>query len=411
MAAERILVAGIIGIVLLGVFALAFADVPKMSEENVPIIENNTEMNTVEVNMGVNAIETNKEPMYQPVSEENTTTVSEKNAMEKTENVESNIMEKTKSVEQNAVKTTEETKSEMRETVKTEEQKEENVVYHRSDMVAIPVPAMVEEQMEKKIEVNGVEAEVKCEGGACVVKMPKSAAENAKMQAITMALQQAIPTKAKIKEMSVIEKNGFAVAKAVAVEENRTKVMYATADQGAFAVIVSIPKSVLKSAADVEGNVVVLQMDPVLKIYLKSEGNSIAVAGYTVDKDVNIVSNDSIEFAVCSVRIGDVTSQKSDQGYTLRFKIYDGTEAVYVPNVRITAPGMSVVPQYDEVSKTYSATVPSIENAKIVANVDGCGEITYYIQSSERQTSSTTAAIVALVIVALIVAGWFVWKA
>ena len=408
MVMDRILIAGIMGAILLSVFAAAFADVPKIPKKNIPIVGRNAWMNVVEANTDFNAVGAIKEPKYKPVNGENAMTTiveGEKNAVKTIGDTENNIMEQAKSAEQNVVKTA----KEITETAKTEGHNEENVVYWSSDTVAIPVPAIVEEMVENKIEVNGVEAEVKCENGACVVEMPKIATEREKMHAVVATLQQTIPMRAKIWQMSVLERNGFTVAKAVATEENRTNVLYATADHGAFAVIAEIPKEILPDARKVEGNVVVLETDPVLKIYLRSEENGIAVAGYSIEGDINIVSKDRIEFAICSVRIADASVRKEGDRYTLSFKIYDGASPVYVPNVRVLAPGRSVVPQYDEATRTYSAIMGDVSDTRIVATVDGCGEITYYVQPPRESTSDTTI-LAALLVVLLVAVGWYMWK-
>ena len=410
---DRVLIAGIMGTILLSVFAAAFADASKISEEKVLIMRKNTEMNTIEINVDidVNTIDANKEPRYQPVSEEHVMNAVESNKgdMESIKESENNVMKKAKNTEQKVVKMVKKTESKIIDAAKTEEKKGEHVEYKRSGMVAIPVPAIVEGMGEKKVDINGVKVGIACEDGVCIVKMPKSTAKTVKIQTMIAFLQNAVQAKVKVKTMSILDRNGFVVAKAVAVEGNRTKVMYATADQGTFAVIADIPKYVLPNAEGIEGNIVILKADPVLKIYLRSEKNRIGIAGYSIEGDVNVISKDRVVFAICAVRISDATIRESGDKYSLKFKVRDNMLPVYVPNVRVTLPGKTIIPQYDDDTKTYSALLDSANHVKIIANIDGCGEIVYYIPPP-RDHEGSTVTVMAIAILAFTAVGWLLWK-
>lgn len=340
-----------------------------------------------------------KEPIYEPVS-----------TMKETEQTVENTGSEMNETREKSAETMKETEDQMRAKGETE-----NVKYERSDSVSLPIPVEMKMTNAKvgEVEIRGIMAETKCDGGKCVIVMPKDEASQKELLhlAITMAVEQmGVANKVHVVQTAVIERNGFMVAKVVAAEENKLRVMYATADQGAFAVISEIPKEVLPDINLIEGNVVFLETDPVLKIYLKAENNEIAVSGYTVTKDVNFISKDRVEFAVCAVRITDVSVTENGDRYILSFRVMDGTTPVYVPNVRIAGPGTSVIPQYDDIKKRYTATLSKADGIKIVANVSGCGEITYYVQKPENTSNNSLPVVISVAVMAILLAGWYLWK-
>ncbi len=272
------------------------------------------------------------------------------------------------------------------------------VQYRPSKYVAIPLPkSVVSKAAAKKMEESG---RIKCGGDACTLLVEKNAPNKQMAQALKAIIGN-VSRNAKIRA-AIIRSGDYAVAKAVVVEQNRTDVSYATADQGIFAVTVEIPKSEINSAALIEGNVVFLRTDPILRIYLRSENNEIAVAKFSIKKAVELNTNDSIEFASCTIGVKNVNYDPSDG--TLRFQMSDGNQPVYIPSVKIVAPGTLVLPQYDSKTKTYTAKIGSARNTKIEAYVDGCGQIIYPLAESAQNSKSNGGIAAILVILGIIAA-------
>ncbi len=275
------------------------------------------------------------------------------------------------------------------------EVKKEAPKYRPAPKMPVPIPATVAKVAREH------NVEVRCYKKGCYMLVDKNAAEGS----INHILDRIMTgSKARI---HVLRKGKFAVVEAVVPENNVTKVQYATDDSGIFAVTVEIPKSEVNSADLIEGNVIFLKTDPVLKIYLRNDENGITVSGFTIKKVVELNTTASISFAACTVGFSSV-NMKDGQ---ISFQITDGNQPVYVPNVHITTPAGTVIPQYNPQTRTYSAKLAA-DTGKIVAYVSGCGDIIYPITpEAEKKRSSTGATVAtALVLLAIIAAGILVAK-
>ncbi|NPA76436.1 MAG: hypothetical protein GXN93_01630 [Candidatus Diapherotrites archaeon] len=298
------------------------------------------------------------------------------------------------------------------------EERASHVKYKPSPEIVIPIPekmakSMAHENHEEHNEMhhegnvmeNGAREtntetphiKTMCEHGQCYIVMDK----NVSPKMINAILEKTIRTTSHAKvRAEVIRKQDFAVVKAVVEENSQTHVEYATADQGIFAVTVEIPKTEVNNPSLIEGNVIFLKTDPVLRIYLRSEGNEIAVAGFTVKKAVELNTTDALEFAACTLGIRNVQTK----GDEITFQITDGNQPVYVPSVKIETPGTLILPQYDAGSKTYSAKIQNTQGARIVAYVQGCGEIIYPLAEKAKASGGSTNGVAAIVVILGIIA-------
>ena len=270
-----------------------------------------------------------------------------------------------------------------------------HVKYKPSKYIAMAIP-LTHHGKEAAKEING-EGALRCKNGVCTIIADK----NTGTKQIEHILEKIIGNRPNVMRVraKIIRKGDYAVAKAVVVEKNSTEVSYATADQGIFAVTVEIPKTEVNSAKLIEGNVIFLQTDPVLRIYLRSENNQIAVARFTIKKAVDLNTKDSIEFASCSIGVKNVNVD-SGAG-KLTFQISDGNQLVYIPSVKIVAPGTIILPQYDSQTKTYSAKIKDVSDAKIEAYVDGCGEIIYPITTAQENIGGHNTNGITIIVVIL----------
>lgn len=270
--------------------------------------------------------------------------------------------------------------------------------YKPSKHIAVAIPKkFAEDNTIKEMESKGM---AKCKGDSCIIMMEKNTPEEHVVHILSAVLKR-IPPKAKV-HTALIRHGDYAVAKAVIEDVNKTEVSYATADQGIFAVTVEIPKSDVNSARLIEGNVIFLQTDPVLRIYLRSENNQIAVARFTIKKAVDLNTTDMIEFASCSIGVRNVR-YNSNKG-TISFQMSDGNQPVYIPSVKIVGPGTLVLPQYDSQTKTYTAKIKNTTGTKIEAYVDGCGEIIYPITGTQTNTGENKGGVAAILVVLGIIA-------
>ncbi len=275
------------------------------------------------------------------------------------------------------------------------EVKKEVPKYRPAPKMPVPIPATVAKVAREH------NIEVKCYKKGCYMLVDKNAAEG-NINRLLNRLMAGSKTK-----IHVLRKEKFAVVEAVVPENNVTKVQYATDDSGIFAVTVEIPKSEVNSANLIEGNVIFLKTDPVLKIYLRNDGNGITVSGFTIKKAVDLNTTASIAFAACTVGFSSVNLKDGQ----ISFQITDGNQPVYVPNVHITTPAGTVIPQYNPQTHTYSAKLAA-DNGKIVAYVSGCGNIIYPItpEVEKKRSSAGTTVATALVLLAIISAGILVAK-
>ncbi len=386
----------VIGIII----GVAIAATPRMIAVGTGTAKGGIDENTV---MGSNDVGTKLNTVMHEATEYN----AETNAIEAPTHAGSKQIMSTAESEENKMETAAKTvkarvkqavqagKKNYKQPSKVKSSGEKHVRYRPSKYVAVPLPAKLATTSEK----NGP-VKTKCSGSRCYLLVDKNTSTKHLERFLESIVKNAAPH-AKV-HVAVERKGAYAVAKAVVVDQNKTDVSYATADQGIFAVTVEIPKSEVNSAKLIEGNVIFLQTDPVLRIYLRSENNQIAVAKFTIRKAVDLNTTDSIEFASCSIGVRNVKYDPNEG--TISFQMSDGNQPVYIPSVKIVAPGTLVLPQYDSKTRTYVAKLNRTNNAKIEAYVDGCGEIIYPLVTSTQNTGTSSGGIAAILVIIGIVA-------
>ncbi len=286
----------------------------------------------------------------------------------------------------------------------------------RAETVAIAIPMPAAKQMEQQLEINGIPVKVKCEHGACIAELPATVSQKEIMSAVAKQIMSHVApeesNKLKIKKVETYNLVTDNVTKVVAqnVENNSTVVTYAATGYKTVAVTVEIPKSVLpKASGYVEGNIIIVKDDPVLRIYLSPDGNSPSIVSFTVKKAVEDLGSTVIEFAACQIKVVNVRTTTVGDKWQVSFQIRDGNTPVYIKGVHIVGAGVDVVPQYDAATKTYIATVKPAMGLKISAYVSGCGEITAAVPEPQ-QSAGVPGIVVGAVILAAIAALIFgVW--
>ncbi|GEM_PF-3053127 len=286
----------------------------------------------------------------------------------------------------------------------------------RAKTVAVAIPAPVRGEMQSEIEINGVKVRVECHHGACIAEMPAEMARKTVMAEVAkQILERAAPQAAKRLEIKKIETYNLVTDNVTAVmaqdkENNSTVVTYAATGYKTVAITVEIPKDVLQKASGyIEGNVIIVKDDPVLRIYLSPEGNSPSTASFTVKKAVDELGSTVIEFAACQIRVANVQTIPVGDKWQVSFQIRDGNTPVYLQGVHIVGAGVDVVPQYDAATKTYIATVKPAMGLKIRAYVSGCGEITANVPKPAGSQGIPSIVVWGIVLAAIAVLGFGVW--
>ena len=157
---------------------------------------------------------------------------------------------------------------------------------------------------------------------------------------------------------------------------DRTVVTYAGKGKGTAMVEDDLPKSSVPDISIVQGLVVFTEVDPTLRVFLRSDGETAAVS-YTIMKERVLPATRTVELASCSLEIPDVVHKISGDQVILRFNVLQDGRPVYIP-LKVLVDGRVITPQFDQATRTYTLLFPATQgthNVLIRARVEGCPAI------------------------------------
>jgi len=179
----------------------------------------------------------------------------------------------------------------------------------------------------------------------------------------------------------------------VVPDSNQLFVVYTASGAGSVVVDENIPKSVASTHFPIRGDVAFLELDPVLRIYLRAENGKIDVRHYSVDNVAEIPRTTvRLDFSACSLTVSGFSVTVADfegKRYIAgRFRVLDGDgRPVYIPGLTVKIGSHVISPQYSSTDKYYVFFVPYKGNegrAVISADVAGCSRFEHEEKFSVR---------------------------
>jgi len=233
-------------------------------------------------------------------------------------------------------------------------------------------------ETEESINFKGEEYEPHCGSGICVITIPKSEILD---KPLDMQGNNIIDYgKESIK---VYDLGKTVITRRTMLKEKDRVEVYVAKGYLPVAMDVNVPK-IDGRVPEIAGRPVFLDVDPVLRVFLKVYDGNIATQQIIVERDANII-DEKIRFAACSLYVENlVVETVKDDKYNIiiRFQITDGGDVVYIQNVRAKIGGKNVIPQYDEGQRVYTATASTqrgVRRIEIIGEADGCPAI-YHVQ-------------------------------
>jgi len=186
-------------------------------------------------------------------------------------------------------------------------------------------------------------------------------------------------------------------------EHNKLYVVYVARGVGYIAVDDYIPKSSVSSYVSISGPVVFLNLDPVLRMFLRAESGKIDVRHYEVSGVTGIVPiRTAVHFATCNLRIvnfsASLTTIDGRSYVTGRFSVFDGDSPVLIPNLRVQIGDQVISPQYSSTDMSYQFFAPYSEDADAViisADVPGCSHFEHEEYLSLHESNDWTGWVLA----------------
>ena len=219
-------------------------------------------------------------------------------------------------------------------------------------------------------------------------------------------------------ELNILGNDRVRVNRLAYLENNSVVVVFVAQGVGYVAADENIPKSTAQTFSSIRGDVVFINPDPILRIYLRAERGKVDVRHYEIEGATEIPkTTTTVLFAPCSLRVAAFSAKLTRIGgkeYVAgRFKVVDSDgHPLLIPTLSVVVGDDAVSPQYSSATMEYVFFVPydrAVDSVTISADVPGCShfEHTEYI-SLERGNGQTLAVLVLLV--AVLAAGAYFFK-
>jgi len=184
-------------------------------------------------------------------------------------------------------------------------------------------------------------------------------------------------------EAAVYDLDGVTVTRLAYVfpDRNQLFVIYTAEGVGYVVIDEEIPKSVADTFLPIRGDVAFLELDPVLRIYLRAEAGKIDVRHYSIDGVAEIPETTvRLDFAACSLSVSgfsvSTTSFSGKKYITGRFRILDGDgRPLFIPGLTVRIGEYVVSPQHSSSDMYYTFFAPysgDVDRVVISADVSGC---------------------------------------
>lgn len=199
--------------------------------------------------------------------------------------------------------------------------------------------------------------------------------------------------------VQIIEVNGNRLTRSTVDWGDSYSVTYVNEGSRAVRVEENYPKKLAANASAFSGDLIFLETDPVLIVYVAPGGKHPVT--YRVRAEAPPYLIPYVELSTCDLRVVDVREERQGDGVLLSFKVLERGRAVYLTSITVLIDEKSFSPQYNAETGNYTVfarLTPGSHRVVIRGTAPGCPAIvrTYSLNVEEISFSFAFLALVLL---------------
>lgn len=152
--------------------------------------------------------------------------------------------------------------------------------------------------------------------------------------------------------VQVLDVNGGSLTRATVDWGGTYSVTYVNGGSRTVRVVEEYPKSVAADASAFSGDLIFLETDPVLVVYVAPGAESPVT--YRVHAEDPPYLIPYVELSACRLRVADVREERQGEGVLISFRVLERGRPAYLKGITVLIDGRSFSPQYDAETGEYT---------------------------------------------------------